>query len=99
VDSVLDPLLLRKSGSAGNRTRDLLVEHKIQRMPSSVMLRRVALVRTDVSEELSASELVAVNVVPSSPSLVIVMMEAPSSSTSWFLQEPHGVISHKRHSL
>jgi hypothetical protein len=65
------------------------------------MLRRVALVRTDVSEELSASiirvtrigelgtklavtskrrTLYRVNVVPSSPILVTLMMEALSSS-------------------
>jgi heme O synthase-like polyprenyltransferase len=66
-------------------------------MASFGMLRRVALVRTDVSEELSASIisvrricelgttlavtsarllLVASNVVPSSPILVTLMMEA-----------------------
>jgi hypothetical protein len=72
------------------------------RMASSVMLRRVALVRTDVSEELSASIIrltiigelgttlavtsivrrliVTANVVPSSPILVTLMMEALSSS-------------------
>jgi hypothetical protein len=57
------------------------------------MLRRVALVRTDVSEEPSASILrvlvflhivrrllVTANVVPSSPILVPLMMEALSSS-------------------
>jgi hypothetical protein len=67
-------------------------------MPSSGMLRRVVLVSTDVSEELSASiirvtrfgelETLAVtsnrrtiaNVVPSSPILVTLMMEALSSS-------------------
>jgi hypothetical protein len=69
-------------------------------MPSSGMLRRVALVRTDVLEELSASIirvtrigelgtlaitgmcwlLVMANVVPSSPILVVSMMEALSSS-------------------
>jgi hypothetical protein len=46
-------------------------------MPSSGMLRHVALVRTDVSKELSASiirvtrisELVTANVVPNSPIL------------------------------
>jgi hypothetical protein len=71
-------------------------------MVSSGMLRRVPLVRTDVSEELSASIirvtrigeigttlaitsrarrlLVTANVVPSSPILVNLMMEALSSS-------------------
>jgi hypothetical protein len=73
-------------------------------MPSSVMLRRAALVRIDVSEEPSASiimatrigelgttlavtsnrplrsHLVVVNVVPSSPILVMLMMEALNSS-------------------
>jgi hypothetical protein len=65
-------------------------------MMSSVMLRRVALVRTDVSEELSASFirvtivlvflrsvrrlLVAASVVPSSPILVTLMKEALGSS-------------------
>jgi hypothetical protein len=80
-------------------------------MPSASMLRRVALVRTDVSEELSASIirvtrigelgttlavtcnrrsnvflrsvrplLVTANVVPSSPILVTLIMEALSSS-------------------
>jgi hypothetical protein len=61
-------------------------------MASSGMLRRVALVRTDISEEISASIirvvfvrsvrrlLVTVNVVPSSPILVTLMKEALSSS-------------------
>jgi hypothetical protein len=45
------------------------------------MLRRVALVRTDVSEELSASFImVRASVVPSSPILVALMKEALSSS-------------------
>jgi hypothetical protein len=49
------------------------------------MLRRVALVRTDVSEEPAFFRsvrrlLVAANVVPSSPILVILMMEALSYS-------------------
>jgi hypothetical protein len=59
-------------------------------MVSSRMLRHVALVRTDVSEELSASlirvtrigelgtRLVTAGVVPSSPILVTVMKEALS---------------------
>jgi hypothetical protein len=63
------------------------------------MLRRVALVRTDVSEELSASFirvalvfrrsvrrlLVTANIVPSSPNLVTLMMEAIPSSQKWVL--------------
>jgi hypothetical protein len=68
-------------------------------MPSSGMLRRVALVRADVSEKPSASIirvtiigelvvflrsvrrlLVTANVVPSSPILVALMMEALGSS-------------------
>jgi hypothetical protein len=58
-------------------------------MPSSGMLRRVALVRTDFSEELSAffikvtrivRLLVTANVVPSLRILVTLMKEALSSS-------------------
>jgi hypothetical protein len=61
-------------------------------MVSSVMLHRVALVRTDVSEELSASfirmtrigelgtTLDVTSTVPSSPILVILMKEELSSS-------------------
>jgi hypothetical protein len=58
-------------------------------MVSHGMLSRVALVRTDVSEELSASifrvsricELgITTNIVPSSPKLVTLVMEALSSS-------------------
>jgi hypothetical protein len=80
------------------------LKQQSRRMASSGMLRRVALVRTDVSEELSASNirvtsigelgttlavtsnrrsvlllLVTANVVPSSPILVTLMMEALSS--------------------
>jgi hypothetical protein len=58
-------------------------------MASSGMLCRVALVRPDVSGELSAS------VVPSSPILVTLMKEALSSPKRRFLQEPHGVTSQK----
>jgi hypothetical protein len=57
-------------------------------MVSSGMLRRVALVRTDVSEELTALVflhsvrrlLVRAGVVPSSPILVTMMKKALSSS-------------------
>jgi hypothetical protein len=58
-------------------------------MVSSGLLRRVALVRTDVSEEPGASLvilrsvrrlLVAACVVPSSPIFVTLMKEAPASS-------------------
>jgi hypothetical protein len=59
-------------------------------MPSSGMLRRVALVRTDVWEKLSASiihvflrsvrRLLVTANVPSSPILVTLMMEALRSS-------------------
>jgi hypothetical protein len=45
-------------------------------MASSGMLRRVALVRADISEELSASY----GYVPSSPILVTLMMEEVTSS-------------------
>jgi hypothetical protein len=45
------------------------------------MLRRVSLVRTDVSEDRSVRRLlVTANVIPSSPILVILMKEALSSS-------------------
>jgi hypothetical protein len=68
------------------------------------MLRRVALVRTDVSEELSASLvflrsvcrlLVTASFVPSSSILVTMMKGALSSSESRFLQESHGVTTQK----
>jgi hypothetical protein len=59
-------------------------------MVSSGLLRRVALVRTDVSEELATSNrrtlrsvrrlLVAASVVPSSPIFVTLMKDAPGSS-------------------
>jgi hypothetical protein len=52
-------------------------------IPSSGVLRHVALVRTDVSEELSGelgTMLVAASIVPSLPILVTLMKEALSSS-------------------
>jgi hypothetical protein len=68
-------------------------------MEFSGILRRVVLVRTDVSEELSAflrsvrRLLVTASVVPSSPFLVTLMREALSSSET--SEEPHGVTSQK----
>jgi hypothetical protein len=60
-------------------------------MVSSGMLRRMALVRTDVSEELRVflrsvrRLLVTTSVVPSSPILVTMMKEALSSSETLVL--------------
>jgi hypothetical protein len=85
-------------------------------MPSPWMLYRVALARTDFSEERNASIIRVTriddlgttftvtnnrstqrrntsNVVLSSPILVTLMMEAIRSSETFYLQEPHGVIS------
>jgi hypothetical protein len=67
-------------------------------MVSSGLLRRVALVRTDVSEEFLRSVrrlLAATCVVPSSPILVTLMKEALRSSETSVLQEPYGVTSQK----
>jgi hypothetical protein len=71
-------------------------------MKSSGMLRRVALVRTDVSEELNAS-FIRVIVVPSSPSLVTLTKEALSSSETSVLTRatrhhiPEDAILHSHH--
>jgi hypothetical protein len=72
-------------------------------MAFSAMLRRVALVRTAVSEELSPLVflrsvrrlLVTAIVVPSSPILDTLMKEALSYTKCRFLQEPHGITSQK----
>jgi hypothetical protein len=42
--------------------------------------------------------LVTANVVPSSPILVTLMMEAIRSSKMWSLQKPHGITSPRWHS-
>jgi hypothetical protein len=69
------------------------------------MLRCVALVKTDVSEEISASlirvtricelgtTIAVIRVVLSSPILVTLIKEAVRFSKRRFLQEPHGVTS------
>jgi hypothetical protein len=71
--------------------------HEVKGMASSGILRRVDLVRTDVSEELSDSfirvtrigelgtTLVTASVVSSSPILFILMMQALSSSETSIL--------------
>jgi hypothetical protein len=79
-------------------------------MASSEMLRPVALVRTDVSEKLAFLRSVCrllgtANVVPSSPILVTLMMEALSSSKSSVLTRatrcnvPEDAILHSEYTL
>jgi hypothetical protein len=79
----------------------------IYRMASSGLLRRVALVSTDVSEEFSASRLAArgeeisacsvrrflvtASVVPRSPILVVLMKEALTSSGTSVLTRATGL--------
>jgi hypothetical protein len=66
-------------------------------MASSGTLRRVTLVRTDVSEDVvffrSVHRLLVTANVPSSQILVTMMLEALNSSET-FLQEPHGGTTH-----
>jgi hypothetical protein len=59
-------------------------------MPSSGMLRRVALVSTDVSEELSASN-VRVRRISELGTLAVTS----NRRTLWFLQQPYEVTSQK----
>jgi hypothetical protein len=74
-------------------------------MVSSLMLRRVPLVRTDVSE--IATTLAAASVVPSSPILVTLMKEALGSSETPVLTtatrrnnpEDTNILSHSRENL
>jgi hypothetical protein len=61
-------------------------------MASSGMLRSVALVRTDVSEELSASNLVFLHSVRR---LLVTASVVPSSPILVTLQEPHCVTTQK----
>jgi hypothetical protein len=55
-------------------------EHGNERMASSGVICRVALVGTEVSEEFSVRRLLDTSNVPSSPILVTLMMEELSSS-------------------
>jgi hypothetical protein len=76
-------------------------------MASSGMLRRVALVRTGVLEELGASIMRVTRIgelgttldvtsnVPSSPILVTLKWRCQVPPKRRFLQEPHGVLSQK----
>jgi hypothetical protein len=60
------------------------------------MLRRVALVRTDVSEELSASFIRVTRIGELGTTLAATSkLRTLRRKNSRFLQEPHGVISQK----
>jgi hypothetical protein len=60
------------------------------------MLRRVVLVRTDVSEESNASIIRVTRIGELGTTLVVISTEARCEEMLWlFLQEPHGVISQK----
>jgi hypothetical protein len=84
---------------------------QVRRMVSFAMLRRVALIRSDVSDELIASIVrvtrIMANVVPSSPILVNLKIDALSSSETLVLTRatrlniPEDTIlhSHRRENL
>jgi hypothetical protein len=61
-------------------------------MPSSGMLRRVALVKPDVSEERIAS-IIRMTISGEVGTTLVVRLLAPQKRR--FLQEPHGVTSQK----
>jgi hypothetical protein len=67
-------------------------------MPLSVMLRRVALVRTDVSEELRASTIRVTRIGELGRTLTLTSNDARCEvilhRLSRFIQESHGVTSH-----
>jgi hypothetical protein len=64
-------------------------------MESSGLLRRVALVRTDVSEELSASFIRVTRIGELGTTLAVTSNRRMLRINSRFLQEPHGVTSQK----
>jgi hypothetical protein len=64
-------------------------------MVSSGMLRRVALVRTDVSEELSASFIRLTRIAELGRTLDVTANRRTLRRNTLFLQEPHGVTYQK----
>jgi hypothetical protein len=69
----------------------------IRRMVSSGILRRVALVRTDVSEELSASFITVTRISELGTTLALTSNRRTlrRNTKRLFLQEPHGATSQK----
>jgi hypothetical protein len=109
--SVNDPVTLRSSCSIGTRMipRDITKVYKILmcsrvclwRMPLSGMLRRMTLVRTDVSDERSPSIIRATRI----DELGTTFAVTSNRPTLWrryippkrlFLQEPYGMTSQKK---
>jgi hypothetical protein len=66
-------------------------------MASSGMLRRVALVRTDVSEELSTSFIRVTRIGELGTTLAVTTNRStlPTNTMCRFLQDPYGVTSQK----